>query len=249
MRMPIYSRRNIWVKRLCSEENDRKHRQRFRRSLPVLCMLGKLCYNRNIKIQNRRVMAMGFLFHKKRTPIDMEGVTEYLQKRLVLPKREMGAGLRNDPDNQVKYSERGGTSGSDADIRYSVEDSTEKALLNAWLGKNQSKTFVEDISERIRKCGLKDSEIYKRANLDRRLFSRIMSDRNYRPSRDTAIAAAIGLQLSLPETQDLLSRAGYTLSSSSRRDMIIEYFIIKERYAISDLNEVLESFGEKLLGR
>ena len=179
----------------------------------------------------------------------MEGVTEYLQKRLVLPKRETGPDIRNDPDNQIKYSDRGGTCGSDADVRYSERGSYEQELLYAWLGKKQGKTFVEDVSDRIRKSGLKDSEIYKRANLDRRLFSRMMSDRNYRPSRDTAIAAAIGLQLSLSETQDLLSRAGYTLSCSSRRDMIIEYFIVKERYAISDLNEALESFGEKLLGK
>lgn len=96
---------------------------------------------------------------------------------------------------------------------------------------------------------MRDAEVYKAAQLDRRLFSKIMSDKDYKPAKDTAIAIAIALQLSLEEATDLLSRAGYTFSHSNKKDIIIEYFFRERIYKLDDINEVLFNLGQKIIGR
>ena len=117
------------------------------------------------------------------------------------------------------------------------------------LDKYLDVTFTDAIVRYIREKGWRDSRVYKAAQMDRRLFSKIMSDRNYKPSKDTAIALVIALELSLKQAEDLLSRAGYTLSHSSKRDVIIEYFIREGIYNLSDINEVLYRLDQKIIGR
>lgn len=97
--------------------------------------------------------------------------------------------------------------------------------------------------------GLSDVELYKRANIDRRLFSKIKNQVGYMPGKRTVIALAVGLRLSLWDTEGLLKRAGYALSPSKKSDVIVEYLISNECYDIYAINEALHHYGEPILGK
>lgn len=140
---------------------------------------------------------------------------------------------------------------SDAIVTLMAEMHNDKDT-DVWLAKlgvNMDCTFVDKLVCHINAKGMRDSQVYKAAQMDKRLFSKIMSNAEYKPSKDTVIALAFALKLTLKETEDLLARAGYTFSHSNKRDVIIEYFFREGIHNLIDINEVLFRLNQKIIGR
>lgn len=111
----------------------------------------------------------------------------------------------------------------------------------------QDESFSESLFRLIDQRKLKDSDVYKKANIDRRLFSKIRNS-DYHPSKNTCMALAIALELNLDQMKDLLAKAGYTLSKSQKADLIIEFHVINKKYDILQINEALFTFKQPILG-
>lgn len=189
-------------------------------------------------------------------------VNNIFVKSVRTPTKQIYENYKNDDSEKILYSSRNQFVYSDEDSNindkynsktvdnimysYSISKNAEKTIES--LSESVNQTFVDRLLYYIGEKGLRNSEVYKAAQIDKRLFSKIVSDREYKPSKDTAIALALALKLSLNDANDFLSRAGYTFSHSSKRDVIIEFFFRNKIYNLMDINEVLHILGQKLIG-
>jgi O-acetyl-ADP-ribose deacetylase (regulator of RNase III) len=173
-----------------------------------------------------------------------ESISEYIDDNYVKKHRFLR-------ENKTLYSETKKQQVDDVSYLYEAYKATGTKAIKPSLEaavNQQDETFSQMLLRLIDEKKMTDTETYKKANIDRKLFSKIRCDKFYKPSKSTAIAFAIALKLSKAETDRLLNSAGYALSRSNKFDIIIQYFIERGNYDIFDINEALFVFEQPLLG-
>lgn len=154
---------------------------------------------------------------------------------------------------EIRFSLKDGAVGkneeaSSSDVEDFISQNNELFTdLTSFIEKEISPTFVETLLKFIGRSGKKDSRVYKDAGIDRRLFSKMMSDYNYSPSKPTVLAFALSLELKEEEALELLKSAGYTLSTSDKRDVILSYCYKNGIYKLKQVNEILYVFNQYTL--
>lgn len=179
----------------------------------------------------------------------------YLEEKL--PKKEASLPVvKESPNLDVGMFREGycvsGNLYEDVEVKPAIPPANEKYILEVRriLKAIQEQTFVELLRYHINRKGLIGPEVYRAALIDKRLYSKIISDTNYKPTRETAIALAFALNLNLEEAKEFLSRTWYSLSETDRRDVILAYFFQQtEKVKLSEINAVLKALGELPIGR
>jgi len=211
------------------------------------------------------------------TEYDMDITLLVLNKKVFTPKKPMFDKITNYINNYYEFKSKSKYKGFFGKIRASLDkvaveesalresgeswieepqiyysdpvtDEQRKADITKNLAKQLESSFSVTLMKYIEVKGYATADVYKKANIDRKLFSKIRNEKRYLPSKRTAIALAVALELTLSETEDLLKRAGFSLSRSLLFDVIIEYFITHQEYDIYEINNVLFSYDQPILG-